>query len=137
MASSFQKARQELPRPLQGWSTELLSAPDAEEIRFRVTPATGNAADPGELYFFSSDGQISSDPPQRVVKTDGGYEITAERSPYGPKNKASLPGVLISSTGFTKDGTKFATIEPGVTGEASEKEAGAAAAPPKCECEKE
>lgn len=135
LASAFQTAREELPKPLRGWSTELLSAPDAPEIRLGLKPEAGNAAAPGELYFFSADGQISSDPPQRVVKTETGYEIIAERSPYGPKGKTSLPGVLISSTGFTPDGPKFATIEPGVKGEASKDEASANAAPPKCECE--
>lgn len=138
VASDFQKAREELPKPLVGWSAELLSAPDAAEIRFRLTPDAGNAAEPGDLYFFSSDGQISSDPPQRVVKTGSGYEITAERSPYGPKSKASLPGVLISSTGFTKDGPKFAAIEPGIAGaEVPENTATAPVAEKECDCENE
>lgn len=139
VASAFQKAREELPKPLQGWSAELVSAPDAPEIRFRLTSTAGNAAQAGDLYFFSSDGQISSDPPQRVVQTDSGYEVTAERSPYGPKSKGSLPGVLISSTGFTQDGPKFAAIEPVIAGaEAGEKDAAATPVAEKaCECEKE
>jgi DsbC/DsbD-like thiol-disulfide interchange protein len=138
VAGAFQKAREELPQPLQGWSAELLSAPGAQEIRFRLTPAAGNAAQPGELYFFSSDGQISSAPPQRVVKTDSAYEIAAERSPYGPKSKSSLPGVLISSTPFTKDGPKFATIEPRAAGaEVTKETVVAPAAEKECDCGKE
>jgi thiol:disulfide interchange protein DsbD len=134
VASAFQKAREELPKPLQGWSAELLSAPDAREIRLRLTPAADHAAEPGDLYFFSSDGQISSDPPQRVVKTKTGYELIAERSPYGPKGKTSLPGVLVSSTGFTRNGAKFAMIEPG---ELTKGGTEATAAPEKCECGRE
>jgi DsbC/DsbD-like thiol-disulfide interchange protein len=132
LASAFQKAREELPKPLQGWNAELLSDSDAQEIRFRLTPASGPALEPKDLYFFSSDGQISSNPPQRVVKTETGFEIIAERSPYGPKRKGSLPGVLRSATPFSKDGPTLATIEPVLPGNAAQ---GASDAAPAKECD--
>ena len=137
LASAFQKAREELPKPLQGWNAELLSAPDAQEIRFRLTSTSELAVEPKDLYFFSSDGQISSDPPQRVVKTETGLEIIAERSPYGPKSKGSLPGVLKSATPFSKGGPAFAAIEPVLPGSKAQGAPDAAPAPAKeCDCEK-
>ncbi|GAA5130384.1 hypothetical protein JIN84_04630 [Luteolibacter yonseiensis] len=108
---TFSKARQEIPRALEDWDAKLLSAVDAEEIRFRLTPADPGSTLPGDLYFFSSDGQVSSDQPQHVEQKDGSYEITVRRSEFGPKGKATLPGVLLSKSPLGKDGPRFATIE--------------------------
>ena len=131
MAASFATARAEIPRPLQHWKMEVLSEVDAPEIRLRLTPADGEARSPGEAYFFSSDGQISSAPAQKLARKDGGViEITAPRAEYGPKGKTSLPGVLVAKTPLWKDGPRFAAIH-----DASDSEATAAAG--SCECEKE
>ena len=141
VAASFTSARAELPRPIEGWKAELLSAPDAAEIRVRLTPADDRALPPGDIYFFSSDGQISSDPPQRVEKTpDGtGFEIIAARSPYGPKGKSTLPGVLVSSRPLSKGGPSFASIEPRSADGATAAPAASTKAVPgavkKCDCE--
>lgn len=112
-AGAFASARREIPQPLEGWSAELVSAVDAPEIRLRLkSNSPGGRQDlPRDLYFFSSDGQISSDPPQRLeTGKDGFVEIVAPRSAYGPKGKGVLPGVLLSGGG--KNGLQFAGIEP-------------------------
>lgn len=111
-SGSFTKARQEIPQPLQHWTTEVVSAVDAEEIRIRLKPGSADAVLPEDVYFFSSDGQISSNKPQRVEAKDGVYEIVAKRSKFGPKGKASLPGILASASPLVKDGARFAMIEP-------------------------
>ncbi len=112
-AEAFANARREIPQPWDGWSAGLVSAVDAPEIRLRITSkSTGERQNlPRDLYFFSSDGQISSDPPQRLeTGKDGSIEIIAPRSAYGPKGKGILPGVLLSGGG--KNGLRFAGIEP-------------------------
>ena len=111
---AFAKARTELPRPLEHWKVELLSAADATEIRLRLSPADDQALAPVEPYFFSSDGQISSAPVQTVqVKEGGVIEITAPRAEYGPKVGKSLPGVLLSKSPLWKNGPNFAALYPG------------------------
>ncbi len=114
VVEQFTQARNEIPQPLETWSAELISAVDAPEIRLRLKPeSSGGAPPPGDVYFFSSDGQISSDQPQRVeIAPDGAFQIIASRSPYGPKGKKSLPGVLLSAAPLRKDGARFARLEP-------------------------
>jgi thiol:disulfide interchange protein DsbD len=114
MAETFAKARTELPRPLEHWKVEMLSAADATEIRLRLTPADDQALAPVEPYFFSSDGQISSAPVQTVQVKDGGVvEISAPRAQYGPKVGKSLPGVLLAKSPLWKGGPAFALVYPG------------------------
>jgi DsbC/DsbD-like thiol-disulfide interchange protein len=130
-AEAFAKARTELPRPLQHWKVELLSEVDAAEIKLRLSPADDQARPPEEAYFFSSDGQISSAPKQRVTYQAGGViEITAERAQYGPKGRKGLPGVLVAKTPLWQDGPRFAAVPGGEAGEAT-------AAVKGCECEAE
>lgn len=111
-SGSFTKARQEIPQPLQHWSAEVVSAVDAEEIRIRLKPESPDAVLPEDVYFFSSDGQISSNKSQHVEAKDGVYEIVAKRSKFGPKGKTSLPGILASASPLVKEGPRFAAIEP-------------------------
>ncbi|BCU75706.1 protein-disulfide reductase DsbD domain-containing protein [Luteolibacter sp. LG18] len=106
------KARAELPQPLQGWTATLESAKDAAEIRVKFTRASGNDAQPGTLYFFSSDEQISSDPPQKIEPLADGFRLIAPRSEYSPKNKASLPGVLVGEKPLAPGAGTAATVEP-------------------------
>ncbi len=111
-SESFTKARQEIPQPLQHWTTEVVSAVDAEEIRIRLKPESADAVLPQDVYFFSSDGQISSNKPQRLETKDGVYEIIAKRSKFGPKGKTTLPGILSSASPLGTEGPRFAAIEP-------------------------
>jgi thiol:disulfide interchange protein DsbD len=92
------KERRNLPAPSNGWTVTVESKPGASPIQVRVRPAAGTTADPGECYFFSEDGQISSEPPQKARRLkDGSYLIDAERSEWGPKGRTTLPGVVVAS----------------------------------------
>jgi thiol:disulfide interchange protein DsbD len=120
-AAAFAKARTELPRALEHWKVELLSAADAAEIRLRLTPTDDQALAPVEPYFFSADGQISSAPVQMVqVKEGGVIEITAPRAPYGPTVAKTLPGILLAKSPLWRNGPNFAGIHGGEGGTASE-----------------
>lgn len=141
MTAAFAAAREELPKALTGWKAELVSQVDAPEVRLRMTPVADTAQALKDPYFFSSDGQISSDPPQRVeAKGNGVFEIVAARSEYSPKEKTSLPGVLISTSPLVKGGPLFARIDAAAAGKtaAAGRDDGEAApaAGEKCECEK-
>jgi DsbC/DsbD-like thiol-disulfide interchange protein len=132
LEEAFARARKEIPQSLQHWKVELLSAVDAPEIKLRLTPASDLAVVPGEVYFFSADGQISSAPKQTLERKDGGVvEITAPRAEYGPKGRKGLPGVLVAKTPLWKDGPLFAAVQVG-EGEDGDGAGGAV----KCECEK-
>lgn len=111
--AAFAKAEDEIPAPLAGWSVTVLSASDAGEIRFRLTPADATVKPPEGIYFFSSDGQVSSDQPQRIESAgDGSVTLTVARSPYSPVGRATLPGVLKAATAWGGNGKTFAAIEP-------------------------
>ncbi len=112
-AGTFAQARTELPRALEHWKVQLVSEPDAAEIRLRLSPADDQALAPVDPYFFSSDGQISSKPVQTVEVKDGVIEITAPRAQYGPKVGKSLPGVLSAKSPLWKGGPAFALVYPG------------------------
>ncbi len=95
--AEFAHATEEIPRPLLGWTVELLSQQGAPEVRFRVTPdaATSAVAAAREVYFFSDDGQVSSDQPQKLDSAENGsFEITVARSTSLHVDKDTLPGVL-------------------------------------------
>ena len=110
-AEAFAKARREIPQPLENWSAELVSVVDAPEIRFRLKPGSPDLVLPADVYFFSSDGQVSSDQPQRVEPgKDGNFEITVKRSEYSPKGKTELPGILVSASPLGKGSPRFARI---------------------------
>lgn len=111
-AAAFAQARAELPRPLEHWNVVLESPVDAAEIRVKFIP-TLHTSDPGPVYFFSSDGQISSDPPQRIEPLkNGGFRLIAPRAQYSPKGRTTLPGVVRGERPFSAGGGTCATIEP-------------------------
>ena len=112
-ATAFAQARAELPRPLEHWNVVLESTMDEPEIRVKFTPVDDKARDPGAVYFFSSDGQISSDPPQRIeALKNGGFRLIAPRAQYSPKGRVTLPGVLRGERAFVEGGNVCATVEP-------------------------
>ncbi len=110
-AALFLQARLEVPTPLEGWHAERLSVVDAAEIRIRLKPHELGNAMPDDIYLFSSDGQISSDQPQRIKTTDGVVEIITKRSNDSPSGKTSIPGVLMSAAPLGRGALRFATIE--------------------------
>ncbi|MDB6079803.1 MAG: putative ThiO:disulfide interchange protein [Akkermansiaceae bacterium] len=144
-AAEFAKARAELPQPLQGWKAELVSAAGGAKIQLHLTPEASGPAKLEGLYFFSSDGQVSSDQPQQVTRNgDGSVDLTAVRSEYSPKGGKTLPGVLMTTTSFSAGGPAYASISPAyATGKddssADEKDTAStapSAAPKECDCEK-
>jgi len=59
-----------------------------------------------EIYFFSSDGQVSSDQAQALSRgIDGAVILTMQRSEFSPKKFEALPGVL-------KIGKQYFEINP-------------------------
>jgi DsbC/DsbD-like thiol-disulfide interchange protein len=108
---TFSKARQEIPQPLGNWDARLVSAEDAPEIRFHLKPDKPGSLLPDDVYFFSSDGQVSSDQPQHIEKKEDGYEIILKRAEFGPKGRTNLVGVLASKSPLGKNGPCFAAIE--------------------------
>lgn len=110
---AFSRAEAEVPKPLENWKVQLLTAKDAKEIRIQLVPLTPDAVAPGELYFYSSDGQVSSDRPQRMDVDKGGkVVITLERSEDGPKGKAILPGILQTNAPLDASGKVHLKIDP-------------------------
>lgn len=85
-------ARKEIPRPLNLGSTQVSieSPQDGKNVHLLIS-----AQEDKEAYFFSFDGQISSEKPQTLKKkADGSLSLIVPRSPYAPKGKDSLPGIL-------------------------------------------
>ncbi len=112
-ASVFAKALAEIPAALDAWSVELLTAKDAEEVRLIVTPRGQPSPSPVELYFFSADGQISSEKPQPVIsRPAGGYEMVLTRAEFSAKDKPSLPGVLKVTGSLAGQSPSFVKIDP-------------------------
>ncbi len=109
----FTTAKEKLPTPLTNWSVKLLSPPNAPTIRLLLSSKANPATKLEHLYFFSSDGQVSSDRPQRLTqKATGKFILTLERSEYGPENPSHLPGILSTATPIARNGDKAARINP-------------------------
>lgn len=112
-AGSFAKALAEVPGPLDAWSVELLTGEDAKEFRLLLKPNAKSTPPPREAYFFSSDGQISSEHPQPLVfHPDGKCEILLTRAEFGPQNKPTLPGILKITGALAGQSPQFVKIEP-------------------------
>jgi len=89
----IEQARRELPEEKHDLKATLLSKTDASKIKIHFK---GKGKLPAkEAYFFSSDGQISSDQKQTFVRLDdGSLLLTIARSEFSPEGKTELRGVL-------------------------------------------
>ena len=87
------KAFSELPLKNHNIKGILKSRPDKKMITLSFQ---GDFKEPlEEAYFFSSDGQISSDQKQRfVAEKDGSITLEIARSEFSPEGKTTIPGVL-------------------------------------------
>ncbi|WP_411846008.1 protein-disulfide reductase DsbD domain-containing protein [Roseibacillus persicicus] len=95
----FARADAELPKALAEWQAKLLTAPDATPIQLQLTPPDGWGGSPDSLYFFSTDGQVSSDQEQAVAPgPNGSLLMTLQRSEFSPEGKTSLSGILSSNS---------------------------------------
>jgi thiol:disulfide interchange protein DsbD len=109
----FGKTRAEIPEPIEEWEATVESPRDDAEVRILLTPRGKAAALPAGIYFFSSDGQVSSDPPQRIEKlADGSCRLILQRAEFGPENATSLPGVLAISQSSDQAAAAYASINP-------------------------
>jgi thiol:disulfide interchange protein DsbD len=105
-ADRIAQERRNLPAPSNAWRATIESKRGESPIRLQIKPANDTAGDPGTIYFFSEDGQISSEPPQVATRQpDGTFLITAERSEWGPKDYSALPGILVASQSWTRKAT--------------------------------
>jgi DsbC/DsbD-like thiol-disulfide interchange protein len=112
-AAIFTQAMAEIPAPLEGWSAQLLAPQDAKEVRLLLKPSSQPAPAMSEPYFFSADGQISSEHPQPVTThPDGSCEILLSRADESPSGKTTLPGVLKFAGLPEKSAARFAEIAP-------------------------
>ncbi len=97
----IKKAKTEIPQPDAKLELTLKGTPDAREVTLLIP------VQPQEkVYFFSTDGQISSDQPQVIAshKRDP-ILLRMTRSEFSPENKKSLPGVL-------QIGKRFIAVDP-------------------------
>lgn len=87
------KARKELPVVANKATLTLLSKATAPEIRVRIShPDLVSASD---FHLYSTDRQISSDPPPTIEKQeDGSLILSVPRSEFGPENPKELSAVL-------------------------------------------
>jgi len=108
----FDAARKDIPQPLQACPVELITQPDAPTIRLRFTPSIPLPGEPASVYFFSTDGQVSSDQPQKLTPLDNSFLLILQRSEFSPKQATSLPGVLRLSTEPDAAAQAIGTINP-------------------------
>lgn len=89
----FKNARLELPKTDPKITPKLISNKDADKIELSFTsPHSAKAED---LYFFSTDGQITSNQPQKFTELENNtFTMIASRSDYSPEGKTTLPGIL-------------------------------------------
>ena len=94
-----------LPTADPAW---LISATrDAKEALLRVSASGGTAhAEPAGVHFFSEDGTIASDQPQKIESDGrGGLLLTLPVATDGPNDLQHLKGVVTSPRGWRTDGT--------------------------------
>lgn len=120
----------QLPRTDAHWSVSAMR--NAKTATLIVHPADGFSHEPKELWFFSEDGLIAYDQPQKVTPdASGGYRVTLSISEEGPQDAKRLVGVLVSENGWLADGSlRGLKIDaPFTTPAATTAAAGPAAAP--------
>ena len=101
-AAAIARERDALARKTDLWKVSLESQADETPVVIRVRPAKGSLGNPGEVYFFSEDGQITSEPAQKAIRQpDGSFLITGTRSEFSPKGRTTLPGTLTASIGWS------------------------------------
>lgn len=108
-APLFEKTRAARPGPLPGWKAELLSEPDAAEIRLRLTRTADDAPLLEKPYFFSTDGQVADGTPRLEKSDDGALLLTFARAEHGPDRAEGLPGLIAWGS---HDARKFGLIAP-------------------------
>ena len=97
LALLFQKARQELPKESEAW--QLTSS--ARTVEGQITLKFKGPSKEKPLYFFSSDGLLSSNQSQSfVADKEGGWALSLQQSELAPAEMETMAGVLHSSSGY-------------------------------------
>ncbi len=94
----------QLPAADPSW--QVSATRDAKTVALTVRAVGPGVGVPDGLHFFSEDGTVASDLPQKVA-ADGktGYLLSLPVSSDGPGNLERLKGVLTSSKGWHADGS--------------------------------
>jgi thiol:disulfide interchange protein DsbD len=97
----------QLPTADPAWSAAATRDAKVVTLTIRPTGAAGAAAPASDgLHFFSEDGLVASDQPQTVTSDGkGGFTLALPVSDDGPKDAASLVGVVTSKQGWHADGS--------------------------------
>ncbi len=95
----------ELPVADPSW--QISATRGAKEAVLRLTPREGSShPGPEALHFFSEDGTIASDQPQKVESDGkGGFTLTLPIASDGPNDAQRLKGVATSQKGWRADGS--------------------------------
>jgi thiol:disulfide interchange protein DsbD len=106
-AALFAASRRQAPQADPAWKSSV--SRDGGTIVLTVKPPAPLAS-PGEIRFFTADGQVDSDRPQPVEPAAGGsFRMILATSEFGPAAAPSLPGVLaIPADG----GSRWIGIDP-------------------------
>jgi thiol:disulfide interchange protein DsbD len=93
-----------LPRLDPDWS--VTANRDTGNVTFTVEPTRPLSHKPQGLHFFSADGYVATELPQKVTEDGkGGLVLTLPISPDGPKDPPRLRGILTSGNGWHADGS--------------------------------
>lgn len=94
-AELFAAARSELPATKSDWAVSLDPRTKGDDIVLTLEKTSGPSRVPRSGYFYSADGQVSSDQEQVLVSDGAGrYRLTLKRSRFGPQEARRLSGVL-------------------------------------------
>ena len=93
-AALIAKARKEVPKKSKDWTVRLLPKSTPSQLVLSFQGPLGEEP----AYFFSTDGQISSDQKQTFRKTaPSTWELTIARAQFSPQDKDNVPGILETS----------------------------------------
>lgn len=97
-ASTIAETLAKLPKPSEQW--QAAAQKQGSKITLQVQP-NGTTHKPADLYFFSLDATIASDPPQTFTQSkDGIWSAELVVSDFAPEPIERLKGVLSSSNGW-------------------------------------
>jgi DsbC/DsbD-like thiol-disulfide interchange protein/cytochrome c biogenesis protein CcdA len=97
----------QLPVSDPAWTPSAMRGADSVTLFIQATPGGGGSSrQAAGLHFFSEDGMIASDVPQKVVSDGaGGFTLTLPLASDGPKDAPRLVGVVTSPEGWRSDGS--------------------------------
>jgi DsbC/DsbD-like thiol-disulfide interchange protein len=102
--AAFSSANSELPEPARQWN--LGATYRADEITIEMLPVRPIPHEPlGVVFFPTEQGIIENAEEQRLVRSGSGFELRVPRSRAVGTIPARLTGVLVSSNGWSADGS--------------------------------